>query len=222
MDHHKIGAFIAELRKEKGLTQKELAEKLGVSDKAVSRWETAKGLPDISILTSLCDALDINVNELLAGERIEENDYTRIAEENMVTLIVENQNEKKGNSKQLILGIVLWITTAIISLICLFEIHIQYILFIDIPSILILCLLAAASVIISGKKIWQEIIGFLKKIILPEGILVALASFVVVMNEVNSFDAMKACLSVAILPVMYSVLVYIVLAFIEARTVYEN
>ncbi len=73
MDQIKIGQFIAELRKSKNLTQAQLAEKLGVSNKSVSRWETGKNMPDVSLFIPLCDLLDISVNELIIGERIEEN-----------------------------------------------------------------------------------------------------------------------------------------------------
>lgn len=71
MDHQKTGFFIAALRREKGWTQKELAERLGVTDKAVSRWETGKGMPDVSLLKPLSETLGVSVNELLAGEAIE-------------------------------------------------------------------------------------------------------------------------------------------------------
>lgn len=72
MDSNKTGLFIAELRKQKGYTQKELAEKLMVTDKAVSRWETGKGFPDTSLLRNLSNILGVSVGELLSGEHIEE------------------------------------------------------------------------------------------------------------------------------------------------------
>ena len=70
MDQLKIGKFIAECRKMEGLTQMQLAEKLNITDRAVSKWETGKAMPDSSIMLELCDILKINVNELLSGERI--------------------------------------------------------------------------------------------------------------------------------------------------------
>lgn len=70
MDQAKIGKFIAFQRKEHGWTQSQLAEKLGITDKAVSKWETGRSLPDLSLFTSLCDLLDITLNELLLGELI--------------------------------------------------------------------------------------------------------------------------------------------------------
>lgn len=72
MDKNITGRFIAELRKQKGFTQKELAEKLMVTDKAISRWETGKGLPDTSLLKPLGDVLGVSVTELLSGKKIEE------------------------------------------------------------------------------------------------------------------------------------------------------
>ena len=74
MDANATGRFIAELRKQKGYTQKELAEKLMVTDKAISRWETGKGLPDTSLLKPLGDILCVSVSELLSGRIIEEAD----------------------------------------------------------------------------------------------------------------------------------------------------
>ena len=70
MDQLKIGKFIAECRKQKNLTQMQLAEKLGITDKAVSKWERGIAMPDTSIMLELCDILGISVNELLSGEKI--------------------------------------------------------------------------------------------------------------------------------------------------------
>ena len=70
MDQLKIGKFIAECRKQKNLTQMQLAEKLGITDKAISKWERGISMPDSSIMLELCDILDISVNELLSGEKI--------------------------------------------------------------------------------------------------------------------------------------------------------
>ena len=68
MNQEKIGRFIAELRKEKNMTQVDLANKLGITDRAVSKWENGRGMPDLSLLLPLCDTLNISVNELLSGE----------------------------------------------------------------------------------------------------------------------------------------------------------
>lgn len=90
-----IGKFIASERKRKGYTQKQLSEKLGISDKTISKWERGNGFPEVSLLLPLCDELDITVNELLSGERVSEEDYRKKAEENMVNLVREAQESKK-------------------------------------------------------------------------------------------------------------------------------
>lgn len=86
MDQIKIGKFIASCRKEEGMTQAELAEKLGISDRAVSKWETGKSMPDSGIMLELCRFLKINVNELLSGERIMAEFYSKQVEENLLTM----------------------------------------------------------------------------------------------------------------------------------------
>lgn len=95
MDQVLIGKFIASERKRKGYTQKQLSEKLGISDKTISKWERGNGFPEVSLLLPLCDELDIAVNELLSGERVSEEDYRKKAEENMVNLVREAQESKK-------------------------------------------------------------------------------------------------------------------------------
>ena len=75
MDQVKIGRFIAECRRGKNLTQMQLAEKLNITDRAVSKWENGRAMPDSSIMIELCSVLGINVNELLSGERIEMENY---------------------------------------------------------------------------------------------------------------------------------------------------
>ena len=87
MDPVKIGAFIAALRKEQSLTQKQLAQRLAVSDKTVSKWETGRGLPDISIMLSLCETLHISINELLSGEKLDEASYREKADANIIALM---------------------------------------------------------------------------------------------------------------------------------------
>ncbi len=95
MDQIKIGKFIAGERKSKNYTQRVLADKLGISDKTISKWERGNGFPEVSLLLPLCNELDITVNELLSGERLQEADYKKKAEENMVNLVQEAQESKK-------------------------------------------------------------------------------------------------------------------------------
>ena len=86
MDQVRIGRFISACRKEQGLTQAQLGERLGITDRAVSKWETGRSMPDSSIMLELCAILEITVNELLTGERIQMEDYSKKAEENLVEM----------------------------------------------------------------------------------------------------------------------------------------
>ena len=95
MDQIKIGKFIAEERKTKKYTQRELADKLSISDKTISKWERGNGFPEVSLLLPLCNELEITVNELLSGERLQAMDYKKKAEKNMVNLVKEAQESKK-------------------------------------------------------------------------------------------------------------------------------
>lgn len=106
MDQKKIGEYIAKCRKEKNLTQKELADKLGVSDKSISKWENAKCMPDLSLFTPLCEILGITVNDLMSGAKVDNQDYINTLEENMVNMManIEVQNHKR-KKKWLILFI---------------------------------------------------------------------------------------------------------------------
>ena len=95
MDQIKIGKCIADERKRIGYTQKQLSEKLEISDKTISKWERGNGFPEVSLLLPLCNELEITVNELLSGERVSEEDYLKKAEENMVNLVREALESKK-------------------------------------------------------------------------------------------------------------------------------
>ncbi|MGM1014741.1 helix-turn-helix domain-containing protein [Limosilactobacillus fermentum] len=95
MDQIKIGKFIASCRKERGMTQANLAEKLRISDRAISKWETGKSMPDSGIMLELCDLLKINVNELLSGERIMTEAYDKRAEENLLAMKQEVEEKNR-------------------------------------------------------------------------------------------------------------------------------
>lgn len=92
MNQEKIGKFIASCRKEQKLTQEQLAEKLNITYKAVSKWECGKGLPDASIMMDLCTILEITVNDLLSGEKVDKEEYVDKADENLIK--IKSQEEK--------------------------------------------------------------------------------------------------------------------------------
>ena len=93
MDQIKIGKFIAQIRKERNMTQLDLANILGVTDRAISKWENGRGMPEISLIKPLCDALSISVNELFCGERISDEHFTVKAEENIVNTLTYSKNK---------------------------------------------------------------------------------------------------------------------------------
>lgn len=97
MNQQKIGRFIQERRKEKELTQVELAEKLGVSNRTISKWENGRCLPDYSVFQDLCKELDITINELLAGEKLNDDNYQNKFEENFISIV--DYNNKMRNMK---------------------------------------------------------------------------------------------------------------------------
>lgn len=86
MNQKKIGEFIAKSRKEKKLTQADLAEKLGVTEKSVSNWENGRNMPDLSLFKSLCENLDITINELMNGERLSKENKQANLDENIIKL----------------------------------------------------------------------------------------------------------------------------------------
>ena len=104
MDQVRSGRFIAEERKKKGYTQRQLAEKLNISDKTISKWECGNGFPEVSLLLPLCDELGITVNDLLSGEIVPREDYQKKAENNMVEMIREREANKKQFTLTLLLG----------------------------------------------------------------------------------------------------------------------
>ena len=108
MNQKKIGKFIQDRRKEKELTQVDLAERLGVSNRTISKWENGNSMPDYSIFQDLCGELDISINELLSGERLTEENYQKKLEENIVSTI--DYNNKKRNKKiKRFIGLIIFI-----------------------------------------------------------------------------------------------------------------
>lgn len=246
LDLIKTGSFIAEMRKEKGLTQKQLADQVGVSDKAVSRWETGKGLPDTSIMPELCKALDINVNELLSGERLNAEAYSGKAEEIMVSLVKDVQ-ENKNDKKSVVLGLALGFVLLMLGLIGIVTVSgSEVVYFLDIPSVVFvlaiqLIVLGAGGQMKSFMEAFKLILG--KKIEIEDddialeaakcefamkyaqrgailgGILSSIMGFVSVLAIVwsQSPDTIGPNMAVAVLSLFYGVLFVLILMPIQGR-----
>ncbi len=107
MDQIKIGRFIAERRKNVNLTQMQLAEKLGITDRAVSKWETGRAMPDSSIMLELCGILEITVNDLLSGEVISMDNYNKELESNLLEMIKQKElADKRLLMMEIVIGVI--------------------------------------------------------------------------------------------------------------------
>ena len=114
MNQEKVGKFIAECRKDKGMTQSELAEKLGVTDKSIGNWENGRNMPDLSLFKPLCDELGITINDLLSGEKISKDKYQEKFEENIVNTI--DYSNKRVHRYNNLVGLLLVIFGLFISM----------------------------------------------------------------------------------------------------------
>ena len=122
MDQVKIGKFIAERRKAENLTQMQLAEKLGITDRAISKWENGKTLPDSSLMLDLCGILKITVNDLLSGEVVTMDNYNKEMEQNLLGMVKEKeQADKRLLKMEIVMGIVaiLPLIAAIVAVNCI-------------------------------------------------------------------------------------------------------
>lgn len=118
MTQTEIGRFIAQCRKEKKLTQSQLAEKLNITDRAVSKWETGKCMPDSSIMLELCKILGITVNELLSGEKIDTENFEKKADENLIALERKAETGMAGKGMASILFSAALLLGIVVCLIC--------------------------------------------------------------------------------------------------------
>ena len=138
MDQIRIGKFIAESRKSRNLTQRQLADLLSISDKTISKWECGKGLPEVSLMLPLCAALNITVNDLLSGEKVSSMEYQKKAEGNMISLMKENEENRRRMALSIITGAITII--AVCALIALAS-------FMDLPAIVRISLLVFSAAV---------------------------------------------------------------------------
>lgn len=206
MDQIKIGKFISEMRKAQGLTQKELADQLELSDKTISKWECGNGIPDPSIMVKLCDILNMNVNELLSGERLSLSDYNQKAEENMMNLIHETKESKKSSRRNIVFGILGEIFLLLIvgyTIIMWGGINNTFIDFIDLPSIIIMGAFVVVMLLSTkmGKSFFKALHYFVKsdKIISVKELQQALLSVKLVMITVILSGVINSTLSFIII-----------------------
>ncbi len=143
MDQIKIGKFIAERRKMQGLTQLQLAEQLGITDRAVSKWETGRAMPDCSIMLPLCDTLGITVNDLLCAEVVTMENYNKTLEENLIKMA----KQKEAADKRLLLCELLFgiISIAVMLTLCMIASYAM----IDTPLRIVLIIVAIVPLLVA-------------------------------------------------------------------------
>jgi transcriptional regulator with XRE-family HTH domain len=245
LDLVKIGSFIADRRKEAGLTQKQLADTIGVSDKAISRWETGKGMPDTSIMSDLCEALNINVNELLSGECLNADSYSGKAEEIMVNLVKdvhENKSDKKATTYALIIGIIL-LFLGVYGIAVITGTQIAWLL--DIPSLVIV--LGIQFIVLGSAGQFKHFIGAFKLIFgkkkadvidiadeaerceyalnmaqrsaILAGVLSSIVSFITILDYLwaDKMELLGPNLAVAVLSIFYAILIALILMPLRGR-----
>ncbi|MBE6935829.1 MAG: helix-turn-helix transcriptional regulator [Ruminococcaceae bacterium] len=144
MNPEQTGKLIAALRKEQSMTQKELAQRLGVSDKTVSKWETGRGLPDISVMPALCEILGISINELLSGARLDASAYQEKAEEHLTALM------RRGRYKNVVLHLLISTLPILLSFLTLPFAAEQLIPPLLIPVVFFWCILWNVGNLIAG------------------------------------------------------------------------
>ena len=152
LNQEKTGKYIAEKRKQLGMTQKQLAEQIGLTDKAVSKWDRGKSIPDSAIIEDLCGILQISVNEFLAGEDIQKEAYSDEAEKNM-KILIHKSNIQKRRTKIVIVSLASGFVLILLGLYAAFlNIHgfnaISH--FIDLPSFLFLLGTVLIILVLSG------------------------------------------------------------------------
>lgn len=203
MDQVKIGTFIAQCRKEKKLTQAQLAEMLNITDRAVSKWETGKSMPDSSIMLELSEILGITVNELLSGERICTECYEKKADENLIALKKQEENNKANrNMMILVLFSAMLLIGITVSLIC--DLAISGCLTwsrIVIASILLAWLVIAPGLVLGKRGI---VITFLSLSVFIFPYLFSLSRFLEI-KAVFSVGAVMAAVSVIFLWIIVAV-----------------
>ncbi|MDY3274247.1 MAG: helix-turn-helix domain-containing protein [Agathobacter sp.] len=219
MDQEKIGVFIQTLRKEKGLTQKELAEQVGVSDKTISKWENGNGIPDTMSLPLLCESLGVRVSELLAGETLPLEVYSEKTEETIVNLLKEGEHMRKGRWVHLVLGIIALALGFSMIFMDSFMGGMSAGWFYDPVTIISMLLICVAGVFLTGAWKKRVVISTLRKIVLPAGAIISVVNTMNVLNNLlleSDGTQLKLMLtSCTLLPLLYAFILYLVFVVVE-------
>lgn len=206
MTQTEIGRFIAQCRKEKKLTQSQLADKLNLTDRAVSKWETGKCMPDSSIMLELCKILEITVNELLSGEKIDAENYEKKANENLIALKRKGEKNVERKGMAFFLFSVALLSGIVVCLIC--DIAISGKLtwsLIPVSSIVFAWVISFPGIILGKRGIIGSFLSF-SIFVIPY---LFLLSSIIKVREVFSVGAVMAAVSIAFLWIITAVFICI-------------
>lgn len=213
MNRISIGKFLADERRKKGYTQKQLADILIVSDKTISKWETGKSLPDLEMMDLLCQTLSISINELLLGERIHTEELESRSEENIKGLLLENEYSRKKNLWNRVLGLgVLVLCLLLFGISLLGTDFTKIVWYVDFPSIIAVVGVLTALKLLSKNKLDGN--GFVERCVFPVGVMVSILNMIVMLNLSTDKYLLKN-VAVCILPILYSAIIYIVLQCLQ-------
>lgn len=218
MDQVKVGKYISQKRRELGLTQKELAEIIEVTDKSVSKWERGNGLPDVTRLKPLCDALKVSLNELIAGEDIGESVLPQKMEENIMNLVKENEVQKRNGKAFYIVGAVLTLLAVCLLGVSLNGSSVQTVWnYFDFISILFLALFIGCGVLLGKDKSKRGIWNMIQKMSIPAAAFISLFQTVFILLNFTDTSKLGPSLAVVILTLLYGVAVYMVAVVVKTH-----
>ncbi len=213
MNTIEIGNFIADSRKRINLTQKDLAEKVCVSDKTISKWETGKSLPDMVYMENLCKTLGISVNELITARHLEESDFADKSDKTLISLIDDIERNKKGSRLLSISGIIL----------CAFSIFLLFSssgrglgglkeipgIFFDLLSFAFVIFPVVGILLLSRKTKTAEKLQLLNHVLIPVGLASSIANFIIMTNSSSDSGRILQNICVVILPLFYAAIIKI-------------
>lgn len=153
MDQIETGKFIARERKGKGLTQQQLAQRLGISNRTISKWECGKGFPEVSLLLPLCQELEVSVNELLSGRRLQEQDYQKKAEEHMIDFMKEREENLRRFWIAILTGIIATVSfLTLLEVVCVYGEGMPWAMRAAVVGIAVAVFAAGMYVIMQGER----------------------------------------------------------------------
>ncbi len=239
VNQEKSGKYIAEKRKQLGMTQKDLADQVGLTDKAVSKWERGKSVPDSAVLDEICHILHISFNEYLSGEDIPDEHYPDKAEQNMKELLIETDSRKK-NTAVAIGALLASFFLALLGMNSLRLLSVGNIAnFIDVPSFILLVGLTIFCSIVSGCFLdFLNIFGFMrrKKTLTDEqiyqsynatktimilnlvvGIFLTVGQLIFIISNVEEGASVLKMIPLALLPLWYGILLDLIFMPVISR-----